>query len=112
MKRMSTIAKELRAQGRMFSQTTLQNDLSTFDPVFKEGKVIFYADHVTDALMGKYKVRKQPSVLKIHDDYYEDSRDNWDDFINVVQEPDPRLIRIERMLAEICQQLGVAVEAA
>ena len=57
MKRMSQIAKELRAKGRMFSQTSLRKDLSKFTPVFQEGKVIFYEDTVVEALMGKYMVR-------------------------------------------------------
>ena len=57
MKRMSQIAKELRANGRKFSQTSLMKNLTEFKPVFKEGKVIFYADEVTDILLAKYKVR-------------------------------------------------------
>lgn len=63
MKRMTQIAKELRDNGRMFSQTRLTADLACFIPVFKEGKVVFYEDAVTDQLMSMYKVRVSPKCL-------------------------------------------------
>ena len=95
MKRMSQIAKELRDHGRKFSQTTFQEDLATFKPVFAEGKVIFYEDSVTDVLMSKYKVRP-PAIQDIP--------------VIEVQEPQyDRLIRVESMLRAICNDLNIAV---
>lgn len=58
---MSHIAKELRDQGCMFSQTKFMNDLVNYEPVFKEGKVAFYPDNITDDMMHLYKKRK-PTV--------------------------------------------------
>jgi hypothetical protein len=107
MKRMTTIAKELRANGRMFSQTSLMKELASLEPAFQQGNVVFYDDSVTGDLMNRFKVRKVPLVAVPE---YHDHRDgNWDDFMEVKQMPDPQLVRIERMLSEICSQLGVPV---
>ena len=95
MKRMSQIASELRAKGRMFSQTRLNADLACFTPVFKEGKVIFYEDVVTDQLMSMYKVRF-----------------NHEGTNPPVVEPEPsysRLERIEKMLENISGYLALTV---
>jgi len=93
MKRMSQIAKELRAQGRMFSQTSFMKDLTEFTPVFQEGKVIFYEDSVVEALMGKYKVRAPYTV---------------EDKVEVPTQ-DNQLDKIQRMLEAICKSFDLEV---
>lgn len=92
MKRPSTIAKELRAHGRKFSQTTFMQDLATFTPVFQEGKVVFYEDEVTDVLMRKYKVR--PPVIVEE---------------TPVPVQDNQLNKIQRMLEAICKSFDLEV---
>lgn len=93
MKRMSQIAKELRAQGRMFRQTSLMKDLAEFIPVFREGKVIFYEDSVVEALMGKYKVRA-PYIVATPVE---------------VPAQDNQLDKIQKMLEAICKSFDLEV---
>ena len=90
---MSQIAKELRENGRKFSQTALMFDLTAFTPIFKEGKVIFYDDSVTEVLMKRYKVRTP--VVEVQ--------------APLVVEGDPDLVAIKRMLEAICKDLNIAV---
>lgn len=93
MKRMSQIAKELRANGRKFGQTLFMQDLATFSPVFQEGKVIFYEDSVVDELMSKYKVRA-PVIVEAPVE---------------VPTQDNQLDKIQRMLEAICKYLELEV---
>ncbi len=92
MKRMSHIAKELRAHGRKFSQTMLMNELATFTPLFQEGKVVFYADSVVDDLMGRFKVRAPVIVEEVP-----------------VPTQDNQLDKIQRMLEAICKSFELEV---
>ena len=100
MKRMSQISRELREQGCMFSQTKFASDLLAFDPVFKEGKVVFYADGITNDMVHLYKRRKVKA--------YEIAPST------AVQEIEPtysRLDRIEKMLESISGYLDLTVPA-
>ena len=92
MKRMSHIARELRAKGRKFSQTMLMNELATFTPLFQEGKVVFYDDSVVDDLMGRFKVRPPVIVEEVP-----------------VPTQDNQLDKIQRMLEAICKSLELEV---
>ena len=99
MKRMSQISKELRDRGCKFSQTTFSKDLLDYAPVFKEGKVVFYPDNITDDMFHLYKQRKpKVKVTAVVQD-------------EVDERQATRLERMEHMLENISGYLALTVPA-
>lgn len=90
MQSFSQIAKDLRAEGVRFAQKKLVSALQATPPVAQNGRYKFYSDE--DVLRITNKIKAECTRSSPTKDV-----------------PSNQLDRIEKMLSEICKQLGVAV---
>jgi len=97
MKNPSEIAKELRAAGRKFGQTTLLNLLEeNCTPVIKHGRVVLYDDNATEVLLAILPQRLMQVTAPVEKQNTSKSVD---------------LLSIRRMLEAICSELNITVAA-
>ena len=93
MKHTSDIAKELRAMGYSFGQVSLVNDLLSFEPAMKIGRMNVYQDEVVGLMAAKYAIERP---------------------ITAPKEPEPdltqeALLDLRKMMQAICTSLQITV---